>query len=175
MKLGLVRHFKVECAHDVWLSATEFRRWAAAYDLAPIRANERQVDPAEWDRCYCSDLPRAVETARILYDGPTTPLALLREVRIAPVCESALPLPFLFWMTAGRIAWWANFASQPESRAQTRRRVTRFLSELPSSGNLLIVSHGFLMAEMQRQLLADGFSGDSFTRAENGKLYRFER
>jgi len=115
MKIGLVRHFEVDCAHKFLMSAADFREWVNRYDCSPIKTVARLRSQYTWKKCYCSDLPRAVETAQHIYEGDITKSELIREVPIAPVFESTIKLPYIFWMVAGRLAWLCSHQSQPIS------------------------------------------------------------
>ncbi len=60
MKLGLVRHFKVVTDEKTLLSSEEFAEAMKNYDLAPVKPNELKINSDDWDICYCSTLPRAI-------------------------------------------------------------------------------------------------------------------
>lgn len=175
MRIGLVRHFEVECSHKWLMSAEDFREWAERYDCSPVKMRDLLIEPDIWKTCYCSDLPRAIETANCIYkDGIIMKTPLIREVPMAPIMECSIKLPYLFWLIAGRIAWRYSHQSQPETITQTKERVKKFLASIMEDDNVLIVAHGFLMVQIQEQLIASGFTGDSFTRAQHGRVYMFE-
>ena len=69
MKIGLVRHFKVDCPHKVMMTSKEFREWSEKYEHARILKKKVNMSGIHWDICYCSDLERAVETAKEVYSG----------------------------------------------------------------------------------------------------------
>lgn len=175
MRIGLVRHFAVDCSHNWLLSATEFEEWVQRYDCSPIHKGDLRADESAWDRCYCSDLQRTVETAQSIYKGNIQPSALIREVPMAPIMNSSIKLPYGFWLIAGRLAWRYAHSSQPESSLQTKERVQKFITSIAEDKNTLVVTHGFVMLELQAQLFAQGFVGECFTRAKHGKIYVFEK
>lgn len=176
MRIGIVRHFDVDCLHKNMLSSEEFQQWVNKYDASPIRRSDMPVNSYSWEKCYCSNLPRAIKTAQHIYQGVVTESALLREVPIAPMFSTKMKLPYIFWLIAGRIAWRFSHPSQPETLKQTRDRVQQFVAEfiLKSKASTLIVTHGFLMTLIQKELKAKGFVGDSFKRAKHGKVYLIE-
>jgi len=174
MKIGLVRHFEVSCSHKVLMSSEDFRKWASLYDCSPTKKVDLLMSNT-WDKCYCSDLYRAVETANYIYKGNIIKSELIREVPIAPFMESSIRLPYIFWLMAGRMAWLCSHQSQTETIKQTKERVKRFISSILEEKNVLIVTHGFLMVQIQEQLIDRGFSGNSFKRAKCGKVYVFEK
>jgi len=174
MKIGLVRHFEVDCSHEFLMSAENFRKWASLYDCSPTK-NVELLMSNTWDKCYCSDLYRAVETANCIYKGTIIKSELIREVPIAPFMESNIRLPYIFWLMTGRLAWLCSHQSQPETKNQTNDRVKKFISGIMKEDNVLIVTHGFLMVQIQKQLMERRFSGNNFTKAKCGKVYVFEK
>ena len=87
MKIGLVRHFKVDCPHKVMMTSKEFREWSEKYEHARILKKKVNMSGIHWDICYCSDLERAVETAKEVYqyrsfETAISNLAFLRKTRM---------------------------------------------------------------------------------------------
>ncbi|SDE01329.1 histidine phosphatase family protein [Sporomusa acidovorans] len=177
MKIGLVRHFEVNCPHEFLMNAAKFREWVNQYDCSPTKPIALPAGTDNWDKCYCSDLPRAVETAQHIYQGEIIKTGLLREVPIAPVIETNLKLPYPFWLAAGRLAWYCSHQSQPETMRQTKWRIQRFIAGILEAGNsdILIVTHGFLMIYIQQELLNKGFTGGRIRKARHGKIQVFTK
>jgi broad specificity phosphatase PhoE len=178
MKVGLVRHFKVDLRHHRyrWTSSHEYHQWLQAYDTADIKPNQLLLNPEDWEICYCSDLYRAEKTARLIYSGPIIVTPLLREIQLHPVLQNNFRLPFGLWDVMGRIAWYNSRPSQVETRQQTMLRVREFISLLVQNPvNTLVVSHGGFMLFLRREMERQGFKGDQFTRARNGRLYLYEK
>ena len=176
MKLGLVRHFKVNIRPgEGRLSSSQFAEAMNNYDSADVTPNKLIINKNEWDICYSSSLPRAVKTAQTIYSGEIITTDLLGEVPIFPFTKRNITLPSFIWHTAARIAWFKNKPSQPEGRNQTQKRVEEFLNLINSAGkeNILVVSHGFFLSSLVRELLKRGFKGEMDVRPRNGKLYIF--
>ncbi|QDR82632.1 hypothetical protein SPTER_40610 [Sporomusa termitida] len=55
MKIGLVRHFRVDCSHKYLMTDEEFREWVGLYDCAAIMPEGMPVNTSDWEKCYCSD------------------------------------------------------------------------------------------------------------------------
>ncbi len=176
MKIGLVRHFKVNCPHKNMMTSGEFREWSEKYERAGVIKNKVNMYGINWDICYSSDLPRAVATAREVYSGNIYVDRLLREVDNAPFIHTErLRLPFPVWHFFGRLAWFFRSRSQPENVRDTRRRVQRFVRQIDwSKDNVLIVSHGFLIFNLIFELFRLGFVGKEVHRVKNGILYIYE-
>jgi probable phosphoglycerate mutase len=77
MKIGLVRHFEVllkKPPRKKFITQSELLEWMEEYDRAEIDKARTSLQNIMWQRCYSSDLPRAIETA--------TPLAKLTGVSL---------------------------------------------------------------------------------------------
>ena len=176
MKIGLVRHFKVDCPHKFWMTSEDFREWSEKYEHAGVIKNRVDMYGVQWDICYSSDLERAVKTAKEVYSGNIYLDQLLREVDNAPFIHTEqIRLPFPIWHFCGRLAWFFRSKSQPEGIHDTRRRVRRFFSHMDwSKDNILIISHGFLIFNFVFELFRLGFVGKEVHRVRNGLLYIYE-
>ena len=77
------------------------------------------------------------------------------------------------------MSWIRNHPSQPEIRSLTKVRVKNILDEIIANAteedNILIVSHAGIMYSIRKELERRGFKGDKFLKAENGKLYLYEK
>lgn len=175
MRIGLVRHFKVHCPHKKMMTSEEFRQWSKKYEHAKIIKNAVEMYGIQWDICYSSDLPRAVTTAKEVYSGNINFDKLLREVDNAPFIHTErLRLPFALWHICGRLAWLFKSKSQPETIRGTKKRVRRFMNKIDwSKENILIVSHGFMMYNLQSELRKRGFKGIKVRHVKNGFLYEY--
>jgi broad specificity phosphatase PhoE len=176
MRISLVRHFEVNCLHKWLLSSDEFKKWVKEYDCSPIRVVDTVVGKYKWEKCYCSDLPRTIDTAKHIYNGSIFESSLIREVPIMPVFNSNIKLPHVFWLIAGRLAWLFSHPSQTEIIKQTNDKVEQFVSDIiaESEASVLVVTHGFVMIQLQKELYKRGFWGDHFRNAKCGKVYLFE-
>lgn len=176
MKIGLVRHFKVDCPHKVMMTSKEFREWSEKYEHAGILKKEVNMYGIDWDICYCSDMERAVETAEEVYSGNIYVDHLLREVDNTPFIDTErVKLPFPIWHFCGRLAWFFKSNSQPEDIRGTKKRVRKFIRKIDwSKDNVLIVSHGFLIFNLIYELFRLGFVGKELKHVQNGFLYVYE-
>lgn len=177
MKIGLVRHFKVQHNFGKYMTSEDFRKYVDYYDRAEVIPKEVDMRNMVWDKCYSSDLPRAVRTAQAIYNGEILKTELLREIRLSPAFNTEFRIPLTTWNVLGRLAWYMSHNSQAEKRHETEKRAKDFLLNILSLGesNILIVSHGGMMFHIQKELSRNGFRGERFTKAENGRLYIFER
>ncbi|MCF8242285.1 MAG: histidine phosphatase family protein [Melioribacteraceae bacterium] len=178
MIIGLVRHFKVMfTSHKKWYTSDEFREAMNVYDESPVKPNKVDLGNINWDVCFSSTMPRAVETAKTIYDGKIIFTDDLVEVPLMPFTTRKIKLPSVIWHIGGRIAWHKLKPSQKETRTGTRNRIDRVMEMIYESDfkNILIVSHGFFIFELTKRLNAEGFKGKIDTAPQNGKLYLFQR
>lgn len=177
MKIGLVRHFQIPHNRMQFVNGTGFDKWAEWYDTTEVRAKEVPAAGSEWDLCLCSDLPRALFTAKTIFKGSIEPTPLLREVPFTSFFPRRLTAPLLLWQATSRLGWWLDHKSQTENRTQTKQRVAEFVAKLRKENldrNVLIVSHGFFMQWLEKELVAAGFKGKVPTRPLGGTIYRFQ-
>ena len=176
MILGIIRHFKVDFTPKRFLySPGQFAEVMGEYDTLPVIPNSIKLIESEWNICYCSTLPRARETAEKIYNGKIIYTDLLKEIPISPVTYKKIKLPAFWWHIAARIAWYRNGDSQKEPRRVSIERINKLLDEIGNSGynKILIVSHGFFMEVLFKELIKKGMNGTYELHPKNGKLYLF--
>lgn len=147
------------------------------YDSADAKQNSVDLCDENWDICYSSDLHRAIQTAKAICDCKIITTEDLREVPISPILNTNLKIPIPLWLVLGRMAWFYSHSSQPETKKQTTKRINSFLTQIMSmkESNILIVTHGFLISLIQKELVYNGFKGRRVFMAQNGTLYVFEK
>lgn len=177
MNIGLVRHFKVNCDVNTFMTSNDFEEWVKKYDNSDVIENKFEVlENINWNKCFSSDLLRAIKTAKTIFKGEIIESRLLREVPMSSIFKTNLKLPYVFWCITSRLAWILKHKSQSESKVDTERRVNAFLNSIDkySNDNILIVCHGFYMHTFQKELKRRGFSGKSVKRPRNGTLYLYK-
>lgn len=178
VKIGLVRHFKVAkgLPKGRLVSAEELTQWFREYDLSEIKGKETDLQGIPWSICYVSDLPRAIATAKQIYQGKMVVTKELREVT-HPVFEEIWSgkLPFLVWAILVRISWILNDRSYQETKVDVQNRITRFIDliEQKEENEVLLVGHAALMMEMRKELIKRGYRGPRIGTPKNGVLYTF--
>ena len=178
MKIGLVRHFKVVRSNTLKkLNSTQFNEQMNSYDNSPVRANNVKINSNDWDVCYASTLSRASETAKTIYHDEIISTDLIIEVPLSAFMKTSIPFPSMVWHIGGRIAWLFSSNLQEETISGTKQRIDNFMKIIEEAGhkNILVVSHGFFMKVLSRQLKLQGFVGSIDFAPKNGKLYLFEK
>ncbi len=176
MKIGLVRHFHVRKPQPEkkLLSREDVVQWFAEYDRTED-LEYKHVDLAgiPWHHCYASPMSRAVSTAQHIYTGPISEITALQELNILHQLPDRIRLPFLLWSMLVHVK---SFFSNPDIDA-FRNDIIAFLDTVTArrDGNILIVSHWFVIRFMQQELCKREFTGSKARSIDNGTLYLFER
>ena len=176
MRIGLIRHFAVE---QPFLKGTVKQsavlQWFEAYNRAPL-VQTTVSNPFDWERCYASELPRAIKTAALVFEGTIETTSLLNEPFPSPLFLRDIRLPFPLWglLLRSAIVW--NHRSQQDRRAVLEKKIHRFLDQvLQEEKDTLVVSHAFTMEILSRHLRKAGFRGPQLAQPANGVLYVYER
>lgn len=176
MRIGLIRHFKVDLYRAGFMTSQEYDKYSYDYDRSSVIPNEVVIDE-EWDKCYCSSLDRAITTARTVYHGEIVITDKLIEIPSAAGIKTNLKLPYFFWAVLNRSTWGRNHVAHPEGRTSTLKRINEIMDVILNEDktNILIVSHAGTLYEIEKLLIRKGFRGERFIKPKNGSLYVFRR
>ncbi|MCK4837143.1 MAG: histidine phosphatase family protein [Candidatus Aminicenantes bacterium] len=162
-----------------WSDSETFNQNMKSYNNASVNPPSHTFNTKEWDACFTSTMKRAVDTAKIIYNQKITGTDLLREVTLKAGFSTKIKIPVFLWAVIGRFQWYFNSKSQPETKNMSYRRARTFFSGYCFSDKnhhkLLIITHGFFMLSLRRELLKLGFNGPRLLHVKNGKLYQFEK
>jgi Fructose-2,6-bisphosphatase len=181
MNVGLIRHFKVDYRKSFFMTSKEFKNWEENYNISGVIRKDVELMGINWDKCYSSTLIRAITTAQHVYKDDIIQNDLIRETIIDPIFKSNLKLPYWFWAISGRIAWYFNHKSQQENKIITKEKAEKFvdllLNEARKEGteNILIVTHGFFMYSLQKELKKRSFTVKLIYSPKNGILYLYKK
>jgi broad specificity phosphatase PhoE len=177
MKIGLIRHGKVLYRDPFFTTGKLFDQGRLNYDASDIVEATLKINPADFPVCYCSSKKRAVLTAKAIYPGIFHITDELIEVPNGALFPMEIKFPTLMRAAIGRVAWWLNYSKMPETRAQSNQRANHFLTHLleETQQNTLLVTHGFFMQALQRELHKLGFKGHCPFYPPNAVLYTYER
>lgn len=175
MKVGLVRHFKVNKSFPerILLSKSELVKWFEEYDNT-IDINYKNVELAEinWQHCYSSPMIRAKNTAKYIYKGQIREVIELKELDLLPQLSERLKLPFMVWGFVLSI-----MPLLPNNEVDKfKRGISDFLDNLivKNGHDVLIVSHWFVMKVIRKELIKRGLSGANFSYNDFGNLSIYE-
>ena len=176
MKIGLVRHFKVDHSFPTkrWLSKSEVLEWFVAYDsTTSIQYKTVDLHDINWKRCYSSPMVRAIQTAKHIFNGEIVEKQELRELDILHQLSNKVKLPFMMWGIIVRVK---SLFLNSDTQA-FEKRISDCIDDIikHSEHDTLIVSHWFVMRVIRRELIKRGFAGGSLKTNAYGTLHVFER
>src|SRR5687767_2385775 len=146
MRIGLVRHFKVNQAFPEkrLLTKSDVINWFADYDSTPeIEYKKVDLSNIQWKYCYSSPMLRAINTANYIFDGQITEIPELKELDILHRLSDKWKLPFLAWGLIVRIK---SFSPNKDTAA-FKNEIIAFVDKIiaGNESDVLIVSHWFVM------------------------------
>jgi len=184
-RIVIVRHGRPTVDLPARIRPAEMPELVRRYDAAgidrsfvPPLAVQRLARAA--GRIVASDLPRAVESARML--APRRRVETQRMFR-----EAGLPTPWFgparvdpaVWGTVLRIAWFMGWAPNGESVLRARARATaaaRTLTDLSErAGSVLLVGHGVFNGLIAWELCKAGWAGPRVLRGSYWSFGVYER
>lgn len=175
MKVVLIRHFKVGFKWKFFYNSAEYEVDCGGYNSAAVVATALNIDSK--DRLITSTMSRAMESSKLIFKRePDLSHDSLCEVPIKPFVKTKLRFPKLVWDVIGRLQWRFNLKPQPEPYRQSKIRVDKFLEDVVSHGqNVVVVCHGWVILLMIRKLKRMGFRGPNPIFIKNGVPYEFVR
>ena len=159
MKVVIIRHGKVNMRWRKWYTSKQYDRDCANYDFADIVSiggSPKNVASAD---IYISTLKRSRQTAEQLFgEGSFLETDLLNEVPLNSFCDCSVLLPLWIWNVMGRLQWLWQSKRQKEKRTDTQKRADQLIRKLLEKGrDCILVSHGFFMRTLVRELKKQGF------------------
>ena len=174
MTIHLLRHFKVMDNTNSWLNPSEFNAWVKTYDTLPLKVIDVNLSD-DIDGIYCSTLSRARRTVASLSTSQTIIYTdQLVEVGSRVFFDTSLKLEKYIWFGMGSLLWYFN-KLEGENKRDSKVRAKKLIDMLKSSKkeNVLLVSHGFFMRVLAKELESNGFKGEIDFRPRNAKIYTF--
>ena len=171
----MIRHGVPVCDHATRIRGSDFKRWVAAYDCAPL--DPQRAPPASVrarvaaTTCLAtSELRRSLESAEALAPGRLVLSDPLFNEAAAP---AAIPWRLALrpdhWDARARIAWLAGWAGDVESfraaTARADRAAERLIGLARTHGSVTLVGHGMLNTLIARALRRRGWKGGGSARA----------
>lgn len=159
MKVVIIRHGKVNMQWRKWYTSKQYDRDCANYDsvdIVSIGGSPKNVASAD---IYISMLKRSRQTAEQLFgEGSFLETDLLNEVPLNSFCDCSVLLPLWIWNVMGRLQWLWQSKRQKEKRTDTQKRANQLIRKLlEKDRDCILVSHGFFMRTLVRELKKQGF------------------
>lgn len=175
MNITLVRHFRVQqpFPKGFLVNYDQLVNWFDAYEAASIEIPASALPARNWTVCYASPTKRAIETAGHIFNGNIIRHDALKELNILSLLDPKRKLPFLLWGIKIRNI---SVSTNPITDA-FRKKTSLFMDELLAAqeSDVLIVGHGFVMMQLQQELLRRGFTGSKFRNPRNGQPYVYRK
>lgn len=166
-EIYLVRHAQVDLETPGLCFSGKAQKVHEQYDESPVVAFDpepvRQQIDASYPAVYTSTLPRAIETAiRLFPDHDSIQAsALFNEYDLSIISLPILPLPYKLWTGLSRAVWFLHLNRHDESRSDAKQRMREATDLLVTRSRkqraTVLVAHGFLIADMRRELKKRGW------------------
>ena len=177
MKIGIIRHAKVNYRNPFFSTGELFNKGRIDYDSAAVAEAALKIRQEDFPVCYVSSKQRALDTAKAIYPGKIEVTDELVEIPTTALFLLKKNLPSSLRSVIGRIAWFINYSKMPETRKQSNERARKFLTTLlkETHQDVLLITHGFFMQSLRHELRKLGFKGHCPYLPPNAKLYVFEK
>ncbi|WP_321286234.1 histidine phosphatase family protein [uncultured Sunxiuqinia sp.] len=166
-EIYLVRHAQVDLETPGLCFSGKAQKVHEQYDESPVVAFDpepvRQQIDARYPAVYTSTLPRAIETAiRLFPDHDSIQAsALFNEYDLSIVSVPILPLPYKLWTGVSRAVWFLHLNRHDETRSDAKQRMRQatdlLVEQSQKQRKIVLVAHGFLIADMRRELEKRGW------------------
>jgi len=169
VEIVLIRHGKPKINTSGKVSAADFGKWVSDYDMAGIddehKPENGTIERAE--RCaftVCSNLPRSIESARLLNIGtPGLVSPLFRECEMPYGKWNYPKLSKTSWSVLFRLLQLVGYSSNAESYKALKARSEKCAKQLVElsqvHNNVLFVGHGTINWFIHKHLLGMGWLG----------------
>lgn len=166
-ELYLIRHARVDLKKPLLCSSSRAAALRNQYDELPVLDFDPRPVKAILGDSICavftSALPRSIETAEILFPESDTLQAnvLFNEYDLSVISVPLVPLPYVVWTTLSRFFWNIGLNNRDENRIRAYKRMLRAVdlleAEAGKNRRIVLVAHGYLIAEMKRELKKRGW------------------
>lgn len=163
MHIHLFRHGPSAYHEPAMLTYTQFGTWIDRYDAAGIRSmngpdkvNVLPVPPAQ--SVLASDLPRAIETAHLLYpDAMIISNAVFREAHLPVLPLRGIRFKAEIWVILAQLAWRCGWAPDGESAKRAHQRAAEaanlLIAQTIGRDDVALIGHGFFNRLIARELI----------------------
>lgn len=163
-KIILIRHGLSAHVHSGWMDLAGFLKWREAYEAAGL--DPRDTPPRELQSLasaaavlVSSDLPRALDSARLLAPGKEVIVSpLLRELELVPPNLPHLRLPLLGWaLTYGLRMVLRGRGYVTPAEHERASQAADWLIGLAAHGPVAAVTHHSFRSVLAKALAARGW------------------
>jgi broad specificity phosphatase PhoE len=176
-EIYLIRHAQVNQERPLLCTSAKAAELLDEYNELPVRDFDPQPVRAiigdTIHTVYTSTLGRAIETAVILFPETDTLYSnsLFNEYDLSMISVPLIPLPYVAWTTLSRFFWNIALNNRGESRFEAHRRMKQATDQLEKytlkNRRIVLVAHGYLIAEMKRELKRRGWKLEVYQGHKN--------
>jgi len=166
-RIFLIRHYEPNVERKGFFNAKEAVKFIGDYDVADLVKtpfNHPTGLPEVVTKVYCSMLPRAIQTARLLFGNE---VELVQDAAFNEFQRRIFHLPLLrfpieVWLAGARMLWLLGLNNKGiESFKKARNRARECAGTLAMHAEIeqdvILVAHGFLNAFIRQALKKQGW------------------
>jgi broad specificity phosphatase PhoE len=154
MEIILYRHAEPVVSNEEVINGCDFPLWVQRYNESGIIAEDIRIEKEIV--VYTSDLRRSIETGK-RFSEKIIQNPLFREAEFPLINFPAIRLKTKYWMLFSRSLWLLGSKTKCESFKEARQRASQIVDQfetfLIENQRIVIVSHGFLIRLIKRELL----------------------
>lgn len=168
-RIILLRHGKVDYPPISILSASSFSEWVAAYDSNKLDVSSKPSDDAmriatNTNAVVCSELPRSLESAKVLgFEDITLCHSLFNEAGLPTANWNYPHLSVRIWVILFRLIWFFGYSDNCETYAEAKARASHASNKLieiaEEHQSVIFIGHGIINRFIANELRKRGWSG----------------
>jgi broad specificity phosphatase PhoE len=148
------------------MNSYEFNNYVQEYDNYNLIENKIKL-PTLYT--ITSNQKRAVDTTKTFTQNYITDQNL-QEIETKAIFDTNIKLPKILWLLLARVCWYLNIPLI-ETKRDTIKRVKQVINSI--NEDTIIVSHGFLIKILAKELQNSGYIGKIDFSPKNSKVYKF--
>jgi len=151
-QIVLIRHGQPNLQRKGWYNRKEAEAYIRAYDsvqVIPFNFVPISAESLATDTIYCSNIPRAVSTAHLIFDEEyiivEDPRFREFERKVMRFCNMKLPLGF--WLTTSRLLWMVGLNDKgienfKEAKHRAKENADLLIQQARADNMTIVVAHG---------------------------------
>ena len=169
MEITLLRHGKPVNLSLKRISASSFYEWVQKYNTSGLCSTSKPTTQAlgcarDSKAIVCSELPRSIESAKVLNSGSIISSNIVFNEAGLPVASwNTLKLSPKIWALIFRVFWLLGYSKNSESFKEAKERAIKAVNKLTELAHehesVLFVGHGIYNRILANELRKSGWSG----------------
>ncbi|MGD8569795.1 MAG: histidine phosphatase family protein [Gammaproteobacteria bacterium] len=185
MQITLLRHGKPDIPPLDKISAADFGEWVQAYNDSGLCQSSNPTKEAmshahTCDAVVCSDLPRSIDSAKVLNtDNVVLSDSIFNEAGLPVANWRLLKLSPKAWALIFRVLWLLGYSRNAESYKEAKKRATVAVERLTEIAlehqRVLFVGHGVYNRILANELRRSGWVGPKSPGSSHWSFGIYER